>query len=241
VIVHRLTSVRVGAFTVKATNAAGTSAASAASASVTPRTVPGAPTGVTSVAGNTSVAVTWFAPASNGGSAITGYAVTSSGGQTCTTTGALTCTVSGLTNGTGYTFTVKATNAAGTGGASAASASVAPVAAATPQCTATVSTSSTWGTNPGYGQVIIVVRNSGTVTTNSWTVTLVWPHAMTVNRTVANSTVAGSGSVTYTVKNVSYNGSLAAGVDTSTGSHNPTFQVYGAGVYAAPIWTCSAT
>ena len=94
--------------------------------------VPGAPTAVTATAGNAQAGVSWTAPVSDGGSAITGYTVTSApGGKTCTTTGALSCTVSGLTNGTPYTFTVTASNVAGTGPASAASSAVTPLAGAT--------------------------------------------------------------------------------------------------------------
>ncbi len=105
-------------FTVTATNAAGTGPASNA-LSATPRTVPGAPTLNTATPGNGQVALAWSAPASNGGSSITGYTATANpGGATCSTAGTLSCTVNGLTNGTSYTFTVTATNAAGTGPAS---------------------------------------------------------------------------------------------------------------------------
>lgn len=70
--------------------------------------------------------VAWTAPSNTGGAPIAGYTVTSSAGQTCTTTGALTCTVTGLSSYRSYTFTVTATNSAGTGPSSAASNSVTP-------------------------------------------------------------------------------------------------------------------
>jgi hypothetical protein len=89
---------------------------------------PGAPTGVGATAGSDRlVTVSWTAPVHDGHATITGYTVTASGGggQTCTwTSGPLSCTVSGLTSGTAYTFTVTATNSVGTGPASSASASV---------------------------------------------------------------------------------------------------------------------
>jgi hypothetical protein len=115
-------------FTVRATNTAGDGPASAPSAEITPNPgAPLAPAGVTATRGDLSASVSWTAADSNG-SPITGYRVTSTpGGKTCTwTTGPLSCVVNGLTNGTAYTFTVRATNVLGTGPASAASNSVTP-------------------------------------------------------------------------------------------------------------------
>jgi photosystem II stability/assembly factor-like uncharacterized protein len=89
-------------------------------------TVPGAPTGVTAVAGNAQAILSFTAPASDGGSQITSYTVTSNPGGITASGISSPITVTGLTNGTAYTFTVTATNAIGTGPASAASNSVTP-------------------------------------------------------------------------------------------------------------------
>ena len=176
-------------FTVSATNAIGTGQASAPSNAVTPSppAAPGAPTGVTATAGNGSAAVSWTAPSTNGGSAITSYTVTpyiGSAAQTPTTvTGsppATSATVTGLTNGTSYTFTVSAANAIGTGPASAASSAVTPSAAVIPAFVQQVSThtpsASTVTVTPssalGSGDRLVVevgVWSSGHATTSSVT------------------------------------------------------------------------
>ena len=127
-VVTGLTNGTPYTFTVTATNMFGTGPPSAASLPVTPGTVPGAPTGVSGAAGNHQVRVSWSAPGSDGGSTITSYLVTAApGGATCSwSSGPLSCVVTGLTNGTPYTFTVTATNMFGTGPRSAASRRVVP-------------------------------------------------------------------------------------------------------------------
>jgi hypothetical protein len=118
-------------FTVTAANAVSSGPASATSGPVTPfspTAAPGAPTGVTARAGNANAVVSFTPPSFTGGSPISGYTVVSSpGGLTATGTGS-PLTVTGLTNGTAYTFTVTAANAGGPGPASGPSAAVTPSA-----------------------------------------------------------------------------------------------------------------
>jgi len=110
----------VYSITVVATNPAGDSVASS-TVTGSPVTIPGKPTISATEPGSNSVLVRWRAPSATGGASVTSYTVVASpGGNSCSTSGAvLFCTVTGLDNGTTYSFTVTATNTAGTGSASA--------------------------------------------------------------------------------------------------------------------------
>jgi hypothetical protein len=92
-----------------------------------------APQGVRATAGQEQATVSWTAVTGQ----ISSYTATASpGGRTCTTTTSTSCTVTGLTAGTAYTFTVSAANEFGSGPASSPSNAVTPTAPAggsTPQ------------------------------------------------------------------------------------------------------------
>lgn len=89
------------------------------SASATPAAAPGAPTGLTATAGNGRVTLSWTAPASDGGSPVTGYDVytaASADFDGAAKVGPVTGTAAVLTDladGTPYYFRVTAVNAAG--------------------------------------------------------------------------------------------------------------------------------
>lgn len=88
--------------------------------------VPDAPSITSAVAGNAEVELSWSEPADNG-SAITEYVVTGLPQGSCTSV-STSCVVTGLTNGTSYTFTVVAKNLGGSSAPSAASIAVTPSA-----------------------------------------------------------------------------------------------------------------
>lgn len=145
--------------TVTATNAVGTGpSGSAADNPVLTPQVPTAPTGAGGFAGVASVTLSWSAPASNGGLAISGYRVTPSPAcKKCTglTPTGTTTQITGLKNGTRYTFTVQALNQIGAGPASS------PTGALTPSANAPHFTSKATGTAEAAAGATFKVKVAG--------------------------------------------------------------------------------
>ncbi len=144
---------------------------------------PSAPTIGTATLGNAQATVSWSAPVSDGGAAITGYNVmaedatmVSRGGQTCAGVAKSTsCTVTGLTDGDSYTFTVRATNIAGTGPASNSTNSIVPTASALPPGAPSIGTATagnasatmTWNAPTSDGGSSITSYNGTAVDTSN--------------------------------------------------------------------------
>ncbi|HYM40391.1 MAG TPA: kelch repeat-containing protein [Thermoplasmata archaeon] len=107
-------------YEIRANNSAGQGPASA-EVSTTPETTPSAPQSLVATAGVQAVTLTWQAPVSDGGAAVSRYVIyrgTASGAETllASTRGtALSYADSGLTSGTTYYYEVSALNAAGEG------------------------------------------------------------------------------------------------------------------------------
>ncbi|WP_372018405.1 autotransporter domain-containing protein [Pseudoxanthomonas sp. 10H] len=118
--------------------------------------VPGAPAIGTATAGDTQASVAFTAPASTGGSSITGYTVTVSPADVAPVNGAGSpIVVTGLTNGQAYTFTVAADNVAGTGPSSSSSNSI------TPKATQTITFNNPGAQNFGTTPTLTATSDSG--------------------------------------------------------------------------------
>ena len=152
-----LTNFTAFTFTVTATNSAGLSSSpSAESPSVTP--VPTAPAITNVTGGDGSATITWSAA----DPAPLSYTVTGTPSGTCSTTTATTCTITGLTDGTSYTFTVTATYDGGTVG-SAPSAAVVPAIPTTTTTSTPAPTSTTAGAEVSGSNATTAVATTGSL------------------------------------------------------------------------------
>ena len=143
----------------------------------------GAPTSVAGTSGNAQVALTWTAPSATGGSSITGYSVkyTPSGGSTSTVATGRTTTsysVTGLTNGTQYTFSVAAVTGYGTGAYSS-------TATATPANSGILSFSAAPNADDSVGTGAILYGTSSSDWTGSGTAAS--PYVWRAGQTVSDS------------------------------------------------------
>ena len=179
-VVSGLTVGRSYTYTVTAVNAIGESSHSASS-SVSISGVPSQPAQPSVTAGNTTIDVSWSAPADNG-SPITGYTVTASTANgpaaSCSTTGGTSCTLSGLRNGQDYTVTVVARNAKGESPASSG-AQATPSAPRVGPDQPAITNGNTIQQRDGNGALLTITWSLGSSGSAGWGETIVSVNGMT--------------------------------------------------------------
>ncbi len=148
-------------------------------------TEPGRPTAVTAISGDALATLSWVAPTTTGGSAITDYIVeySSDSGLSWTIfsdgiSSSTSATVTGLTNESTYLFRVSALNVVATGAVSESSSAVTPVAPTTTTTTTTVAPTTTTTTT----------TVAPTTTTTTTTTTIVAPTTTTTTTTTSTTT-----------------------------------------------------
>lgn len=195
-----------------------------------PPSAPSQPLSVSASSGDAEAELSWSAPSSSNGSSITDYVIkyaTTSGGPYTTFNDGVstsrTTTVTGLSNGVPYYFTVSAVNAGGTGSASTATSAVTPLAPA-PVISSVVSSNGqidvTWG----------AVNHGGDNYQIWWGTDPTWATSFTYTGT-ANTTYNISGLVngtTYYVRVAGWNNSLSPQVGTTPWSTNASAVAGGA-------------
>ena len=242
-------------YRVSAINAPGTGVASNVDSATTGATVPGAPTGLTATAsGTTAINLSWSAPASTGGSAITGYRIEVSSNGTSSWTNlvantsntATTYAHTGLTAGTTRHYRVSAINANGTGVpsnvANATTGATAPGAPTglTATASGTTAINLSWsapGSTGGSaitGYRIEVSSNGG----SSWTNLVA--NTSNTTTTYAHTGLAAGATRHYRVSAINTNGTGTASnvANATTGQTTVTF---GASSYTAAEGGATAT
>lgn len=224
-IISGLTNGTQYTFTAVATNIVGNSVSSAVSNITTPATVPNSPTGIIATTGNTQATVSFTAPISNGGSTITSYIVTSSPSGLTATGGSSPITVTGLTNGVTYTFTVVAVNGIGNSSPSVSSNTVTPAGGVVPSSPTDVQAI------PGNNAATISFSPSALGSPTSYTITAS-PGGLTITGSTSPLTLTGlTNGTQYTFNIVATNGSGDSAISISN-------QIT-AGAPLAPILTSS--
>jgi titin len=177
-------------------------------------------------AGTAQATVTWTVPSSSGTTAITSYlvrAVQDTSKGCAWTTGALSCVITGLTNGTSYTFTVRAGNSVGYGPVSAASNAVTP--AGPPGAPTNVVATPAPGTSPSVHVAWTAPASNGGLPITDYYVTAAPGGQLCYSPPVASPscTVQGlTAGVQYTFTVVAAN---AAGNGTPSAPSNPVTPV----------------
>lgn len=185
-------------------------------------TVPSAPSGVRGTAASSSVInVSWTADTAPANCSISSYNVyrsitpgfiPSSSNQIASGVTATSFSDSGLQPSTTYYYAVTAVDAAGTSAPSAqASATTAAASSGgATGCHVSYAVTNQW---PGGFQAAVTIENTGTTALQNWTLTWSFPNGQTISG-LWNGAETQSGA-NVTVKNLSYNGTIAAG-----GSYN---------------------
>ncbi|HEX8974735.1 MAG TPA: fibronectin type III domain-containing protein [Patescibacteria group bacterium] len=180
--------------------------------------IPGPPAAPSAVAGNANATVSFTAPAPNGGNPVTSYVVTSTPGNVTATGATSPITISGLLNGTIYTFNVAAVNSAGTGLSSLPTNQVMPVGPSTYTITITAGLNGsitpggiamvTQGTNQAFAITPATGYHVANVLVDGVSVGAVTTYTFT--NVVANHTISATFAInTYTITATSgLNGSI---------------------------------
>ena len=236
VAVSGLTLSQPYTFTVQAYNWFGLSPSSTASNTVTPAIAPCAPfIGTATATGGTSATVSYTAPIFNGGAAITSYVAASSPGSitaTLSQAGSGTITVTGLTQGTPYSFSVRAVNRIGPGAASTASNIITLFSA---PCAPTIGTATATGQTSATVAFTVPANNGGAAITKY--IATSSPGSITATLSQAGSgtiTVTGLTGLTAYTFTVTATSSVGTGSASSASNSITTWRAPGSCSYTSP-------